>query len=85
MTDTMHLGAFGGGKAKTQRYVIGAIDPSSKWVHCEVFQGKSPTQGMSKDDALTRLKESLDPAHGNCWTALKPCLLATGPVACGQQ
>ena len=31
MADTMDLGKAGGGRAGTQRYVIGVIDPSSKW------------------------------------------------------
>ena len=58
----MDLGAFGGGKAKTQRYVIGVIDPSSKWVHCEVFQGKSPTPAQARQvvvNALLKLGNQL--------------------------
>ena len=36
----MDLGKAGGGRAAgTQRRVIGWVDPSSKWVHAEVFQG----------------------------------------------
>ena len=45
MADTMDLGKAGGGRAGTQRYVTGIIDPSSKWVHAEVFLILSWTEG----------------------------------------
>ena len=44
MMDTMSLGKDGGGRSGKQAWVIGAIDPSSKWAHAEIFQGTAPTQ-----------------------------------------
>ena len=56
MADTMDLGKAGGGRAGTQRYVIGMIDPSSKWCHAEVFQGKAPKQEQTRQVLLNGLK-----------------------------
>ena len=57
MMDTMNLGEWGGGRTKTQRFVIGAIDPSSKWAHAEVFQGTAPTQQQSAQVLVNALKQ----------------------------
>jgi hypothetical protein len=56
MTDTMSLGKDGGGRAATQQFVIGVIDPSSKWAHAEIFQGKAPTQLQSIQVVTNALK-----------------------------
>ena len=48
MMDTLDLGAWGGGPAKTQRYIISIIDPSSKWVYAEIFAATAP----KKEDAI---------------------------------
>jgi hypothetical protein len=57
MMDTMNLGEWGGGRAKTQRYVIGAIDPSSKWAHAKVFQGTTPTPWQAMQVLVNALKQ----------------------------
>ncbi len=62
MGDTMSLGKDGGGKARTQQFIIGVIDPSSKWAHAEIFQGKAPTQEQSIQvivNALTKLRDGI--------------------------
>jgi hypothetical protein len=56
MADTMSLGKDGGGRAATQQFVIGVIDPSSKWAHAEIFQGKAPTQEQSMQVVVNSLK-----------------------------
>ena len=35
MMDTMSLGKDGGGRSGKQSWVIGVIDPSSKWAHVD--------------------------------------------------
>jgi hypothetical protein len=60
MADTMDLGKAGGGRVGTQRYVIGVIDPSSKWCHAEVFQGKAPKQEQTRQVLLNGLKSLRD-------------------------
>ena len=60
MADTMDLGKAGGGRAGTQRYVIGIIDPSSKWVHAEVFQGKAPREEQTRQVLVNGLKSLRD-------------------------
>ena len=57
MMDTMNLGEWGGGKAKTQRFVIGVIDPSSKWAYAEVFQGTAPTPRQAMQVLVNALKQ----------------------------
>ena len=60
MADTMDLGKAGGGRAGTQRYVICIIDPSSKWVHAEVFQGKAPREEQTRQVLVNGLKSLRD-------------------------
>ena len=60
MADTMDLGKAGGGRAGTQRYVTGIIDPSSKWVHAEVFQGKAPREEQTRQVLVNGLKSLRD-------------------------
>ncbi len=46
----------GRGRAGTQQFVIGVIDPSSKWAHAEIFQRKAPTQEQSMQAVVNALK-----------------------------
>ena len=55
MADTMDLGRAGGGRAGTQRYVVGITDPSSKWCHAEVFQGTAAKQEHTRQVLLNGL------------------------------
>jgi hypothetical protein len=60
MMDTMSLGKDGGGRSGKQAWVIGTIDPSSKWTHAEIFQGTAPTQAQSMQVLINALKSLRD-------------------------